>query len=120
MERSEFCFLWNHWMTFEKKGSLRRHQLLSVLMVTEELSAQNDHLLRNALTLVVNVLLPAVEVISKDYDQEEAAEVLVAVLGFFVEVTEDISNRGLSRGPEHNNDPLTGVEIFSPQLRKWH
>ena len=31
-------------MTSERKGSLRRHQLLSVLMVIEERSAQSDHL----------------------------------------------------------------------------
>ena len=77
-------------MTSEKKGSPRRHQLLSVLMVTEELSAPNDNLPKNALTLVVKVSLPAVEVVSKDYDQEEAVEVLVAVLVFFVEVTEHL------------------------------
>ena len=77
-------------MTFEKKGSLRRHQLLSVLMVTEELSAQNDHRPKNALTLVAKVFLPVVEVVSEDYDQEEAVEVLVAVLGFFVEATEHL------------------------------
>ena len=77
-------------MTSEKKGSLRRHQLLSVLMVTEELSAQSDHLQNSALILVVKVLLPAVEVVSEDYDQVEAVEVLVVVLVSFVEVTEHL------------------------------
>ena len=77
-------------MTSEKKGSLRRHQLLSVLMVTEERSAHNDHLQRSALTLVVKELLPAVEVIPEDYDQVEAAEVLVEVMVSFVEVMEHL------------------------------
>ena len=75
-------------MTSEKKGSLRRHQLLSVLMVTEELSAQSDHLQKSALILVVKLFLPAVKVVSEDYDQVEAVEVLVVVLVSFVEVTE--------------------------------
>ena len=90
MEKSGLRFLWNHGMTFERKGSLRRHQLLSVLMVTEELSGQNDHLPRKALTLVVKVFLHAVEVVSENYDHEEAAEVLVAVLVSFAEVTEHL------------------------------
>ena len=77
-------------MTSERKGSLRHHQLSNVLMVTEELSAQNDQLPKNALTLVVKVFLPVVEVVSDDYDQEDAVEVLVAVLVFFVEVTEHL------------------------------
>ena len=59
-------------------------------MVTEELSAQSDHLQKSALILVVKVFLPAVEVVSEDYDQEDAVEVLVAVLVFFVEVTEHL------------------------------
>ena len=90
MEKSEFGFLWNHGMTFDKKRSLRRHQLLSVLMMTEELSAQSDHLPKSALILVVKVLLPAVEVVSEGYDQVEAVEVLVVVLVSFVEVTEHL------------------------------
>ena len=53
-------------------------------MVIEELSAQSDHLLKSALTLVVKVFLLAVEVVSKDCDQVEAVEVLVAVLVFFM------------------------------------
>ena len=73
-------------MTSERKGSLRRHQLLSVLMVTEALSEQSDHLQRSALNLVAKEFLPAVEVISEDYDQMEAAEVLVEVEVSFVEV----------------------------------
>ena len=77
-------------MTSEKKGSLRRHQLLSVLMVTEERSAQSDHLQKSALNLVAKEFLPAVEVVSEDYDQVEAAEVLVVVLVSFVEVTEHL------------------------------
>ena len=77
-------------MTSEKKGSLRRHQLLSVRMVTEERSAQNDHVQRSDLTLVVKEFLPAVEVISEDYDQVEAARVLVEVTVSFVEVMEHL------------------------------
>ena len=77
-------------MTSERKGSLRRQQLLSVLMVTEELSAQSDHLPKSALILVVKVFLLAVEVVSKDCGQVEAVEVLVVVLVFFVEVTEHL------------------------------
>ena len=74
----------NHGMTSERRGSLRCHQLLSVLMVTEDLSAQNDHMPKNAPTLVVKVFLPAAEVVSEDYDHVEAMEVLVAVLSLFV------------------------------------
>ena len=39
---------------------------------------------------MVKVFLPAVEVISEDYDQVEAMEVLVVVLVFSVEVTEHL------------------------------
>ena len=53
-------------------------------MEIEELSAQSDHLPKSAPILVVKVLLPAVEVVSKDCDQVEAVEVLVAVLVFFM------------------------------------
>ena len=59
-------------------------------MVVEELSAQNDHLPKSDLILVVKVLLPAVEVVSKDCDQAEAVEVLVAVPVFFVEEMEHL------------------------------
>ena len=45
---------------------------------------------KSALILVVKVFLPAVEVVSEDYDQVEAMEVLVAVLVSFVEVMEHL------------------------------
>ena len=64
-------------------------------MVTEELSAQTDHLPKNALILVVKVFLPVVEVVSEDYDQVEAVEVLVVVLVSFVEVAEHLQERTL-------------------------
>ena len=59
-------------------------------MVIEELSAQNVHLPKSALILVVKVLLPAAEVVEVDYDQVEAVEVLVVVQVSFVEVTKHL------------------------------
>ena len=59
-------------------------------MVTEEQSAQSDHLQKSALFLVMKVFLPAVEVFSEAYDQLEAVEVLVVVLVSFVDVMEHL------------------------------
>ena len=59
-------------------------------MVTEERSEQSDHIQRSALNLVVKEFLPAVDVISEDYDHVEAAEVLVEVMVSFVEVMEHL------------------------------
>ena len=50
---NEFSLLLSDGRTSERKESLRRHQLLSVQMVIEELSAQSDHLPKSALILVV-------------------------------------------------------------------
>ena len=49
----------------------------------------------SALILVVKVFLPAVEVVSKDYDQVEAVEVLVVVLVSSVEVIGHLQQRTL-------------------------
>ena len=64
-------------------------------MVIEELSAQNDHLPKSALILVVKVFSPAVEVVSVDYEKVEAEEVKAAVLVFFVEVRAHLQQRTL-------------------------
>ena len=64
-------------------------------MVIEELSAQNEHLPKSALILVVRVFLPAVAVISVDYEQVEAKEVKAVVPVFFVEVREHLQQRTL-------------------------
>ena len=82
-------------MTSEKKESLRRHQLLCLQMETEELLALNDHLQKGALILVVRAFLPAVEVVSVDYEQVEAEEVKAVVLVLFMEVREHLQQRTL-------------------------
>ena len=65
-------------------------------MEIEELSAQNDHLQKSALILVVRVFSPVVEVISVDYEQVQAEEVKAVVLVFFVEVREHLQQRTLA------------------------
>ena len=92
---NQFSLLLSDGRTSERKESLRRHQLLSVQMVIEELSAQNDHLPKSALILVVKVFSPAVEVVSVDYEKVEAEEVKAAVLVFFVEVRAHLQQRTL-------------------------
>ena len=92
---NEFSLLLNDGRTSERKESLRLHQLLSVQMVIEELSAHNDHLPKSALILGVKVLLPVAEVVSVDCDQVEAEEVQVVVPVFFVEVREHIQQSTL-------------------------
>jgi hypothetical protein len=52
-------------------------------MKTEGLFALNDRLQNSALILAVMAFLPAVEVISVDYEQVEAEEVKAVVLVFF-------------------------------------
>ena len=64
-------------------------------MVIEKLSAQSAHMPKSALILVVKVFLPAVEVVSVDYEQVEAKEVKAVVPVFFVEVREHLQPRTL-------------------------
>ena len=92
---NEFSLLLSDGRTSERKESLRRHQLIGVQMEAEGLFAPNDHLQKSALILVVRVLLPAVAVISVDYEQVEAREVKTVVPVFFVEVREHLQQRTL-------------------------
>ena len=50
---------------------------------------------KSALILVVRVFLPAVEVVSVDYEQVEAKEATAVVPVFFVEVREHLQQRTL-------------------------
>jgi hypothetical protein len=64
-------------------------------MEIEKLFAQNDHLQKSALILVVRAFLPAVAVISVVYEQVEAKEVKAVFPVLFVEVRERLQQRTL-------------------------
>ena len=88
-----FSLLWSDETTSDMKESLMRHQPTGVQMETEGLFARNDHVQKSALILVVRAFLPAVAVISVDYEQVEAEEVKVVVLVFVVEAGKHLQQR---------------------------